>query len=153
MKSEMIVVAFDQMDTADEALQAVKRCSRAGAFATLDAAVLIKDHTGRVSIRETQDVSFSDGALFGAVSGGLLGLMWGPNGAIAGTLIGATIGGLAGGLVDTGLPNTSFRDIQRDLPPSSSALVTVVEARWAHRVVEALAEFQGRHCPPATAKC
>jgi uncharacterized membrane protein len=48
----------------------------------LNAAVLTKDEKGKVSVGETQDVGTGRGAIFGAIVGGLVGLLGGPAGVI-----------------------------------------------------------------------
>jgi uncharacterized membrane protein len=144
MDLELIVIAFDYGHTADEALEAVKLLARKEAIAAVDAAVLNKDHEGRVTLREIQDADAKQGALFGAVAGGIIGIAGGLATALLGSLAGAGIGGLVAHGLDMGLPDEELRDMQETLQPGGSALVVVIERRWADRLIEGLESFKGR---------
>ena len=144
MDLELIILAFDYGHTADEALQAVKLLTRKETIAVVDAAVLFKDHEGKVVVSETQDADAKQGALFGAVAGGLIGIAGGLASALLGSLAGAGIGGLVAHGLDMGFPDEELRDVQETLQPGGSALVVVIERRWADRLIEGLARFKGR---------
>ena len=83
MATQIVVATFGGIDTAQHALDTLQRLEREGWVKTLDASVLVRDQDGQVSIRDTQDVDAPRGALAGAITGGLLGLLAGPVGAAA----------------------------------------------------------------------
>jgi uncharacterized membrane protein len=144
MDVDLITLAFDYGHTAEEALQAVAELTREEQIAVIDAAVLFKDHQGKVVVRETSDADAGQGALFGAVAGGLIGMAGGLASALIGSLAGAGIGGLVGGGLDMGFPDEELRALQDALQPGGSALVVLVERRWSDRLLAGLATFEGR---------
>jgi uncharacterized membrane protein len=91
-----------------------------------EAAVIRKDIEDKVHIWEDQDLSGSEGAMFGGVVGALAGLILGPGAIITG-VAGAVIGGLIGKLEDTGFDNKSLKALARSLKAGSSALLVVVD--------------------------
>jgi uncharacterized membrane protein len=65
MNIEFTVLTFDDETTASEALKDLQRLQRDGIVKVLNAAVLVKDKKGKVSVKETEDVDAKHGALFG----------------------------------------------------------------------------------------
>jgi uncharacterized membrane protein len=118
--------------------------NREGVIEILDAAVLVKDRDGKTSVKETEDVDAVHGALFGAIVGGLIGLLAGPGGAIMGAASGAATGGLAAFTIDMGLPDNFLSVLQQRLKPGYSAVVALIEHRWAETVIEALVRSGGK---------
>jgi len=144
MNIEFTVLAFDDETTAGEALKDLRRLQKDGIVKVLNAAVLVKDKKGKVSVKETEDVDARHGALFGAITGGLIGLFGGAPGVVVGAVAGAGTGGVAAKLIDLGFPREFLRDLQDRLQPGSSALVALVEPAWMDRVVKELADLGGQ---------
>jgi uncharacterized membrane protein len=115
-----------------------------GVVKVFNAAVLVKDKQGKVSIKETENVDAQRGGLLGAIVGGLIGLVDGAPGSIVRAAAGADMSGVAARLIDFGFPNGSLRDLQDSLQPGSSALVFVIEPLRIYAVVEDLAHWGGR---------
>ncbi len=144
MNVEFTEITFDNRSTADEALKELRQWHRSGVVKVFNAAVLVKDKQGKVSIKETEDVDAQRGGLFRAIVGGLIGLVDGAPGAIVRTVAGADMGGMTARLINFGFPNESLRDLQDSLQPGSSALVLVIEPIRIYGVVEDLAHWGGR---------
>src|SRR5262245_29911714 len=143
MDIELIIVAFDKADTADQALKEVKTLEQSRVIEVVNAAVMI-NRDDKVSVRETEDVDAKHGALFGAITGGLIGLVAGPAGVIVGAVSGATTGGVAAHGIDMGFPEADLNELRDALPPNSSALVLLIEHRWVEKIVEDLAYLEGK---------
>jgi uncharacterized membrane protein len=129
MNIEFTEITFDSKSTADEALKELHQWHTSGAVKVFNAAVLVKDKQGKVSIKETEDVDAKRGGLFGGAPG---------------VIIGADMSGVAARLIDFGFPNESLRDLQDSLQPGSSALVYVIEPIRIYGMVEDLAHRGGR---------
>jgi uncharacterized membrane protein len=89
----------------------------------------------RVHSTWAQDSSLVSGeAGLGAVLGGLIGLLFGPGGAIAGAAIGGGTGGLIGASENISFNDPVLDDFAASLVPDSSALIILGPA-------DAIAEF------------
>lgn len=138
---ELVVAAFKSVDEAKEALKEMRRLDREGVIGVLNAAVMVKKESGKVSIRETQDVDGVRGAIFGAITGGLVGLLGGPPGAIVGAVAGAATGGAAAEVIDMGFSDETLKDLQESLQPGSSAVIALIQHEWVDRVVLELEQY------------
>ena len=104
-----------------------------------DAAVIVKDETGKVHVKNQMDKAIA----VGAVGGGILGLMiasvFFP---LAGLAIGAIGGGLIGKSLDKGVDQKFVKDVTETLKPGSSALFVIGSGDPAV-VLAILRPFQG----------
>ena len=139
---ELIVAAFGEESKAGEALESLRQLEKDETIALINAAVMVKDEKGKISIKETQDVRGGKGALFGAIAGGLIGLIGGPVGVIVGAAAGAATGGVAASKIDMGFPDDTLKEIQEVLKPGSSAILALIQHEWVDRVVEELEKHQ-----------
>jgi uncharacterized membrane protein len=62
---------------------------------------------------------------------------------VVGALAGAGIGGLGAKLHDGGFSDKFLAELEKHLQPGRSALVILVEERWAHSLSEVLGEEEG----------
>ena len=144
MDVELIVSAFDEEGRADEVLQILKQLDKEDIVEILDSAVIIKNQDGKTSLKEGEDVDVKHVAFFGAVSGGLIGLLGGPAGVIVGAAAGAATGGIAANQIDMGFSDEMLQKLQESLQPGSSAIMALIEHKFSERVIEALADFGGQ---------
>ena len=79
------------------------------------------------------------GAAIGAVGGAVIGLIF-PPALLASAAVGAGIGGGAGAIVDRATKNEIKAEVEEDMPPGSSGIVALFEARWVGDVEQALAK-------------
>ena len=144
-KTELIVMAFEEMDKADEALEFLKNLAKSTDIGKIrNAAVLVKDEAGEVTIGETQDIDKKHGAIFGAITGGLVGLVGGPVGVVVGAAAGAATGRAAAKKIDMGFSDKYLNKIKDYLQPGSSALIAIVEHEWRSTVASELSRFGGQ---------
>jgi uncharacterized membrane protein/sporulation protein YlmC with PRC-barrel domain len=142
---ELVVLAFDTAGKAEEVLDFLQSLKREKIVARIrNAAILVKDANGKVSIKEAEDVDKRHGAIFGAITGGLVGLVGGPVGAIVGAAAGAATGRIAADKIDMGFSDNYLESLQKSLQPNSSAIIALVEHEWASTVTEALAKQGGQ---------
>ena len=142
---ELVVLVFDRPDQAEKALEFLQSLKREKIVARIrNAAILVKDASGKISIKEAEDVDKRHGAIFGAITGGLVGLVGGPVGAIVGAAAGAATGRIAADKIDMGFSDDYLESLQASLQPNSSAIIALVEHEWAGTVTEALAKQGGQ---------
>ena len=94
-----------------------------------DVAVVSRSKHGHVRVHSTwaQDESGSAGLGWGAVTGGLIGLLAGPGGALAGAAVGGSLGGLFGWSADVAFDDPKLDEFAAALDKDTSALVLVGE--------------------------
>lgn len=134
---ELIVAVYDKPDKASKELKALRKKSDNNVH---NAAIVVKDAEGKTHFTETQDVDAKHGRIFGAVSGGLIGLIGGPAGVIVGALAGAVTGGIVAKHVDMGFSDDFLKKLQDLLQPDSSGLLVLVEFQHADDVAELMGE-------------
>lgn len=139
---EMIVALYVHPKEADARYQELRAAHIRNELHAVDAGVLVKDKDGKTSIQEEDDLEGREGRQIGLIFGGLLGLALGPAGAVGavigagiGSVAGMVTGGLAAGAIDSGIKNSTFKQILDVMPPSSSALVVVSAAKYRQSVV------------------
>ena len=136
--TQVIVAAFDGMDSAKEAFDDLKQLEKEKSIKIENAAILRKDHDSKLHIRDVKDMTGTRGAVLGGVTGAVVGVIAGPVGWVA--LGGAAIGGLVAKLKDGGFDNSRLEQWGDRLQPGTSALVAVVDHIWVREVEAALKE-------------
>jgi len=138
--SQLIVLTFDDTEQAGQAFEALKKAQSGGHLKIDDAAVIVKQESGKVEIKNQMDT----GVKWGAVGGGMLGLILAsvffP---LAGLAIGALSGALIGKSLDMGVDKKFVKDVTETLKPGSSALFVIGSSDNQAVVVGALRPFQG----------
>ena len=138
---EMLVVAFEDEHTADEVLSTLKQLDREAGVDLKSAAVVGRDTSGKLRVKETRDFDAKQGAIGGAVAGGLLGLLRGKW--LAGAILGAAGGAAAGKVIDLGLSDEYLRSVGEGLGYGTSALVALVAFERVDSAMEELEKFEG----------
>jgi uncharacterized membrane protein len=121
----LILAVYDGEDGANNAYKAMKQSQKEGVIRIDSFAVVSKDPKGKVHVHSTQ----KRGAKAGAVIGALIGVLGGPAGVAIGAGAGGGLGYLTGEAV--GIPQEDINTIKAALQPGTSALVAVVDDRWA----------------------
>ena len=138
--SNLVVLTFEDTHQATEAYEALKRAQGFGQLKIDDAAVIVKQESGKVEIKNQLDT----GVKWGAVGGGLLGLLLAslffP---LAGLAIGALGGALVGKTLDLGVDQKFVRDVTETLKPGSSALFVIGKSDHPDAVTAVLRPFKG----------
>jgi uncharacterized membrane protein len=138
--SNLVVLTFEDTTQAGEALEALKKAQSGGHLKIDDAAVIVKDESGKVEVKNQLDT----GVKWGAVGGGVLGLLLaGLFFPLAGLAVGAIGGALVGKALDLGVDKKFVQDVTETLKPGSSALFVIGSAAHRDVVLGALRPFQG----------
>ena len=138
---EMMVIAFEDEYKADEVLNTLKQLDVEAIVDLKSAAVVVREADGRIRIRETRDFDAKQGAMGGALAGGVLGLLGG--GLLRGAILGAAGGALAGKAIDLGINDEYLRSIGESLGSGTSALVALVAFQRVDKAMEELDRFEG----------
>jgi uncharacterized membrane protein len=147
--SELIVVAFDDPNRADEVLTELRELQREYLVDLEDAVVAVRRPDGKIRLKQSVNlagVSAASGGLWGALWGTFVGLLFlNPLvGFAIGTMVGAGTGAIAGALTDYGIDDDFARGLAQTLPPNSSAIFALVRKMQPEKVLSELARFRGR---------
>lgn len=126
LNSQIVVAAFNDEDTADQAMQALKAASKEQDFQIQDIAVVRRDENNKIHIKETGDIGGGKGAALGSLVGGVLGLVAGPLSIVTSAIGGALVGGLVAKFWDSGIKNETLQSLGNALQPGTSAIVAVL---------------------------
>jgi uncharacterized membrane protein len=139
----LLVWTFEQAEPAKEGMRSLKHLAKQQRGAVLAAALLAKDAEGKVTMDEMGDVDKKHGALFGAVAGGLLGLVGGPAGLAVAAAAGALTGGVVANRMDLGFPEEFLEVAAKRLETGRSGILALVEKGRVEEVVAALTGVGG----------
>ena len=118
----MLAIRFDHALKAQECLLAMLRIAADGVMKVEDAAIVDKDESGKIRLRQSKDVNPGEGATSGGLYGSLLGIIGGPIGILAGGVLGATAGGLWGKLRDVGIDDDHMKAMGDRILPGENLL-------------------------------
>ena len=139
--NKMMVVVFDTEAEAYEGLKALKDLHRTGDVTLYATAVVAKDATGKVSVKQATDEG-PIGTGLGLLTGSLLGLLGGP----IGLAIGASAGSLAGMIYDltkAGIDADYLAEVSGALTPERFAVLADVDEAWVTPVDVRMAKLGG----------
>lgn len=139
--NQMIAAVFDNEYAALEGLRELQELHKEGGVSLYASAIIVKDKTGTVSVRQEAD-NGPAGTVLGMLVGGLVGVLGGP----AGPPIGAYIGGLAGLFFDMGkfgIDLGFFDEVSKALTAGKAAVLAEVEESWTSFLDERLGKHGG----------
>lgn len=121
-------VKFDGKKTARKALNTLEDYTPAYAWID-DVAVVSRNHLGLLSIHSTwsADGAVGEEAGWGLITGGLVGLLFGPAGAAAGAAMGGSFGALFGAIDELAFDDPVLENFASSLDRDTSALILVSE--------------------------
>jgi uncharacterized membrane protein len=139
MMSELVVLTFDDTGQAGAVFESLKQIERSGQLKLDDAAVIVKDESGKVHVKNQLDTGIKGGVLAGGVLGLLIAGLFFP---LAGLVIGALGGALVGKSLNYGVDPKFVKEVTESLKPGTSALF-VIGSGNPTAVRAALQPFQG----------
>lgn len=123
MASEVIMLKFNDTYGAQKAMSAVRALTELEYAWLEDVAILERHRSGRVSTHTTHG-SVAAGAVWGGLTGMIVGLLFPPLGFIALWAGGMAIGaGVEKATKETGLPHGFLEKVRKELTKGSSALI------------------------------
>lgn len=141
MGNKILVSVFDSERMAFEGLTALKDLHRDGDITVYASAVIAKDPSGTVSVRQSADRG-PIGTLVGMVSGGFVGLLGGPAGAAVGAYIGG-FGGLMYDMFKAGVSMDFVDEVAASMTPGKAAVIADVDEMWVTPVDTRLGTLGG----------
>ena len=139
---DVVMVSYDGVNAAAEAVARVKAAGGLEGCEIEGEALISRDAAGQVHLHERGSAGL--GATFGAVTAGLIGVVTGPLGLLVMVAAGGIAGGIAGHFAGQVIPPEDLRRVGEELPPGSSAYLTIVDAAHADGVAAAFEHEGGR---------
>lgn len=127
--NKMMVAVFDNETVAFEGLSALKGLHNDGDITVYATAVLVKEASGKVSVKQVVEQG-PIGTALGMMVGSMVGLLAGP----VGLAVGASMGTLTGLIFDlnkSGIDVQFVDDVSKALSPGKAAVLADVEESWA----------------------
>lgn len=145
MPAKIVAIAYDDPDTADQALQRIRELEDQNQLALEDAAVVVREEDG--SLRTTDVGPDTErrvqGGALGALTGTLVGMLFGPVGMVAGLIGGGAIG--AHKWHDVEIKEDFLTELSESMAPNSSAIVILgEEEELSYLAGQAPPELRGR---------
>ena len=136
--SSLVVITFDSEAEAAEVLQTIRGLEKQGVMRLADSAVVAKDASGKVHVKNEVSGATETGAVAGAIVGGFLTFMFPP----LGIAIGAASGAAIGAALQQGVDGSFVKDVSQSLEPGKSALFLEI-AQGHPSAIEALKPYKG----------
>ena len=127
-----------QPDNAVDALKEIQARAKDAGVELKDAVIAFKTSDGRVKIKQTKELTVSQGASRGGLLGLIVGLIFG--GPLVGALLGLGIGAIIGRR-DHGLDDDFIRGLGKSLKPGDSVLLLLIDQELKPEGVAYLESF------------
>ncbi|MFD2174707.1 DUF1269 domain-containing protein [Rhodobacter lacus] len=138
--SELLVIGYDDAETAEAARKKLFELSKDYYADVGDAVVAVADADGKVHLRQMVN-PWALGAMSGSFWGLLIGVIFlNP---LFGLVLGGAAGAAAGALTDYGIRDDFMKDIASTLAPGRAALFMLARNVTSDRVITHLADFGG----------
>ena len=137
VRIELVAAVYPNLFEAQATLNDLVALHKSGTIALLDAAVMVRDRTGNLTISERAELTPGKGARRGALIGAVLGVVFPPS-LLAGAALGAAAGAVAGKVTDQGFPNDMLEDLAAELESGKSAILAVVEHTLYEKLMDSV---------------
>jgi uncharacterized membrane protein len=138
----ILAFSFAGEKRAQEVAREVKWDAGEMGMKVLSTAIVAVDARGKTHVHETGHGG--RGAAIGAAGGGLLGLIGGPAGLLVWAVGGSVIGGIAGKHVGRAIPEDDLKALGQQMAPDTSALLMLLEDRYAESVIDSMQGYGAR---------
>lgn len=147
--SSLVVLGFDGLHTADEALNKLRSLQKEYLIDLEDACMVERDANGKIHIKQAVNLTAlgaAAGGSRGALVGTLIGLLFlNPLAGFAvGALTGAGVGALSGSLADYGIRDDFIKKLGETIPNGSSALFVLFKSITEDKVLPELDQYKPR---------
>ena len=147
--SDLVVLDFDGVGTADEVLTKLRGMQKENLIDPEDACVVVHTETGKVQVKQAVNL-MSLGATKGLSSGILIGALAGLlvlnplAGMAVGGLAGAGFGALSGSMADYGINDEFIKKLGKTISKGSSALFRPIKRSTPDKVLPEIEPFKPR---------
>jgi uncharacterized membrane protein len=137
--NQLVVVSFDNLDSARSALNAMRDLERRGQISFEDTAIVSRDPDGTTHVKNEASGTTETAAVIGGIIGAFASFIF----PVAGIAIGAAAGAAVGASLGTGVEGSFVDEIKKSITPGRSALFLVARSMNADALTAALRPFEG----------
>jgi|tagenome__1003787_1003787.scaffolds.fasta_scaffold20893783_2 uncharacterized membrane protein len=137
--NQLVVVSFDNLDSARAALGAMRDLERRGQISFEDTAIVSRDPDGTTHVKNEASGTTETAAVIGGIIGAFASFIF----PVAGIAIGAAAGAAVGASLGTGVEGSFVDEIKKSITPGRSALFLVARSMNADALTAALRPFEG----------
>ena len=147
--SDLVVLDFDGVGTADEVLTKLRGMQKEHLIDLEDACVVVHTQAGKVQVKQAVNLT-RIGAASGASTGMLIGALAGLlvlnplAGMAVGGIAGAGFGALSGRMADYGINDEFIKNLGKTIPKDSSALFLLIKRSTPDKVLPEIEPFKPR---------
>lgn len=139
--SNLIAVAYDDVDTAKTVLAQLRELSVEHAITLDDAVVAERQPDGKIKLHQSLKPGAA-GAAGGALWGGLIGLLFlAP---FLGMAVGAATGAATGAMTDLGVDDKFMKELAAEMEPGTAAMIVLVRESTPDKVLPRISPYGGR---------
>jgi len=139
--SNLTVVAYDDVPTAQEVVQTLARLQQEHNLVIEDLVIAERKQDGKIKLHQTQKLGATCAA-GGALWGGLIGLLFFAP--FLGMAVGAAAGGAAGAMTDIGVDDDMMKSIAAQLEPGKAAVFALTSQGNVDKVLPEISKFSGQ---------
>jgi uncharacterized membrane protein len=127
MDNNLVVLTFEKESEAADVLKTIRGLEHDGVLKLSDSAVVAKDQSGKVRVKNEVSSATEVGAVAGGIVGGLLTVIF----PVAGIALGAAAGAGIGAMTGQGVEGKFVKELSQELKPGDSALFLIIAAGHA----------------------
>ena len=141
VRVELFAAVYPNTFEARATLNDLVKMHKEGTVELVDAAVMVRERSGRLRIHEWAEITPRRGAKRGALVGAVIGVIFPPS-LLATVFIGAAAGAVTGKVTDQGFENEMLREIADELDAGKSAILAAVEHHWYSETMKAVVGYE-----------
>ncbi|HET7026238.1 MAG TPA: DUF1269 domain-containing protein [Candidatus Limnocylindrales bacterium] len=138
--NQLVVVSFDNIDAARDALRSLRELEQKGQMSFEDTAIVSRDPDGTTRVKNEASGTTETAAVIGGLVGAFAAFVF----PVVGIAIGAAAGAAIGASMGTGVEGTFVDEVKANLTPGRSALFLVTRSVNADALTAALRPFEGK---------
>lgn len=138
---KLVAAVYPNLFQAQAKLGDLLKMHKAETIELVDAAVLVRERTGKLSISDQAELTSGKGAKRGALIGAVIGVVFPPS-LLASAALGAAAGAITGKVTDQGFSNEMLEDLTRRLEPGESAILAAAEPASYEQMMAAIDDYE-----------
>ncbi|MDJ0663317.1 MAG: DUF1269 domain-containing protein [Acidimicrobiia bacterium] len=141
IQMEIVAAVYPNLYDAQATFNDLVKLHKSGAIELIDAAVMVRERSGNLTITESAELTPAKGAKRGALIGAVLGVVFPPS-LLASAALGAAAGAVTGKATDQGFENEMLEELAQDLEPGKSAILAVIEHTLYEKMLAAVEGYE-----------